>query len=75
MAVFGYQNWLHKLNYGTYSGMISFKPSNPIEGIDQYGNNESLLGSRDKITVIDFWFTGCENCFSEFPDIQELQNL
>jgi len=72
MAVFGYQNWLHKLNYGTYSGMISFKPSKPFEGIDQYGNHIADQDLKGKITLIDFWFTGCGICFSEFPDIQKL---
>jgi len=72
MAVYGYPYWLHKLNYGTYTGMISFKPSKPLDVIDQYGNHITDQDIKGKITVIDFWFTGCGICFSEFPEIQRL---
>lgn len=72
MAVSGYTFWLHKVNFGSFSGFIHEKKSFPIEGVDQSGNHIDDSTLRDKIIVIDFWNTHCGVCFREFPEYQKL---
>lgn len=34
---------------------------------------QSLLASRDKLLVLDYWATWCSSCIIKFPEMQELQ--
>jgi len=72
MAFVGYPSWIHKVNFGTYSGLVSYKITMPIEGFDQSGNYISNQDFANKIVLIDFWHSGCGICFKEFPKFQAL---
>src|ERR1700754_375446 len=28
---------------------------------------------RNKLIILDFWFTGCSSCLEKFPEMEELQ--
>lgn len=34
---------------------------------------QSLLASRDKLLILDYWATWCSSCIIKFPEMQELQ--
>ena len=68
----GYSLWLHKLNFGTFTGIVNHKAEKPeFQLTDSNGNiitNQDFIG---KYTVLDFWNTGCGVCFREFPKFEE----
>ncbi len=75
LAVFmffqGYNFWLHKLSFGTFTGKVSpYNSSQNIEGTDQ--NNKQLKNQtlENKIVLLDFWHTKCGVCFEKFPQLQ-----
>jgi len=39
------------------------------------GEKFELAALRGKIVVFNFWFTGCEPCVEEMPELNELVNL
>jgi thiol-disulfide isomerase/thioredoxin len=67
----GWTYWIHKSNFGTFTGKISAsKLQQTINGIDQNNtqiNNQTLA---NKIVLLDFWHTGCGVCFQKFPQLQ-----
>lgn len=72
ICIAGYQLWLNKLNFGTFTGDVNYKLQAPIEGYDVYGHKVSLAEMKDKYVIIDFWNTGCGVCFTKFPKFQKL---
>jgi thiol-disulfide isomerase/thioredoxin len=69
----GYDYWLHKLNFGTFTGKVeaSNLPAK-FEAFDERNNfvtDENLSG---KIVLLDFWHTRCGICFEKFPQVQAL---
>jgi thiol-disulfide isomerase/thioredoxin len=64
--------WLHKLNFGTFTGVVQNKTKIlEFQFIDKDGNiitNQDFVG---KYTILDFWNTGCGVCFREFPKFEE----
>jgi len=71
-AFTGYPLWLNKLNFGTFTGSVSFPLPAPIIGVLQ---NEQPLQKEDlqgKVVVLDFWHTRCGVCFQKFPHLQKL---
>lgn len=70
----GYPLWLHKLNFGTFTGKVSYTLPAPINGLLQHNRslrNEELQG---KVVLLDFWHTRCGICFRKFPQLQTLYN-
>jgi thiol-disulfide isomerase/thioredoxin len=67
----GWEVWIHKINYGTFTGKVSvYKLQQKIEGINQQNeqiNNQTLT---NKIVLLDFWHTKCGACFEKFPQLQ-----
>ncbi len=65
----GYDIWLHKLNFGTFTGFVQ-EPAPyftiPVNDDQNLSNNST----RDKLIVLDFWHTGCGVCFEKFPVLQ-----
>jgi len=70
----GYSLWLHKLNFGTFSGNVNFTSPISISGYDQ--NNQLITNKtfHNRIVVLDFWHTQCGVCFRKFPEVQKLYN-
>ena len=66
----GYDLWLNKINYGTFTGIVTENtPEIKIsDSHNQVMTNETF---RNKIVVLDFWNTACGVCFKKFPSLQE----
>ncbi len=68
----GYDLWIHKLNFGTFTGHVSYKLPARFEAFDQ---SKALITDRDldgKVVLLDFWHTRCGACFKKFPELQRL---
>lgn len=66
----GYRKWIHKLDYGSFSGIVE-KNVPTFKFLKENGDffsNENLVG---KIVILDFWNTGCGLCYRRFPILQE----
>lgn len=64
--------WVHKLNFGTYTSNVSYRPASPFEAVRENGSVIRDSDLRGKITVLDFWNTRCGVCFREFPKLQRI---
>jgi thiol-disulfide isomerase/thioredoxin len=64
--------WLHKLNFGTFTGKINVAATPDFQFTNEQGNCLSLNDFAGKYVVTDFWFTGCGVCFRKFPQVQYL---
>lgn len=67
----GHALWMNKLAYGTFTGQVdSIMMSDSIgfETIDHQKVYPARL--KGKIVVLDFWFSKCGVCFSEFPKVE-----
>ncbi|MFY0627644.1 MAG: TlpA family protein disulfide reductase [Reichenbachiella sp.] len=73
LMTFGtYDLWVHKIEYGNWTGEVTAQQVAPFELINKAGevvNNESLKG---KVTLFDFWFIGCGPCWVKFPELQRI---
>ena len=71
MFFWGYDYWLHKLNYKTFTGVIeaSYLPAT-FEAFDQQTNFIVDKDFNSKIVLLDFWNTRCGTCFEKFPQVQ-----
>lgn len=72
----GYGYWLHKLNFGTFTGVVSASnlPA-PFEATD---DQQNLMTERDfagKLVLLDFWHTRCGICFEKFPQLQAVHEI
>ena len=68
----GFYLWLHKLNFGTYNGRVSYILPAPIEGTQDNGDGISSNDVREKVILLDFWNSRCGVCFQKFPQLQTL---
>jgi hypothetical protein len=68
----GMDLWLHKMNFGTFTGHVRFRPAMPMTGSDGQGRVVDLASHRGQIVLLDFWYTGCGVCFEKFPEVQRL---
>lgn len=69
----GYDYWLHKLNFGTFTGKIkAYKLATKVEGTDKFDNTITERDFADRIVLLDFWNTSCGVCFQKFPQVQAL---
>lgn len=66
----GYDLWMNKINYGTFSGKINIQKDFDIHGFDESHKRVTL--KNGKYIVLDFWFSSCGACFIEFPRFEEL---
>lgn len=71
MFFVGWDLHQHKRAYGTYTGKIQpYKSQQKIEGIDRKNNPVNNQSFENKIVLLDFWYTGCGDCFEKFPQLQ-----
>ena len=68
----GYDLWLHKLNFGTYSGVVDEVITN-VQLPNDKGEKIVLTGYNDEIIVLDFWTTSCGYCFQKFPVFDQIR--
>jgi thiol-disulfide isomerase/thioredoxin len=72
MAFGAHDLWIHRIEYGNWSGKVEERKAANFELINKAGevvNNESLRG---KVVIFDFWFINCGPCWVKFPDLQRL---
>ncbi len=62
----GYSMWIHKLNFGTYSGSY-IAPFPDFVAEEKNGNRISNDSLKGKLVLIDLWHTQCAACFRKFP--------
>jgi thiol-disulfide isomerase/thioredoxin len=70
----GWDYWLQKINYGTFTGSVSYEQPAAFEA---YGKDGVPIADGDlenKIVLLDFWHTACGVCFEKFPRLQALRN-
>ncbi len=69
----GFSLWLHKLNFGEFTGKI-MKPSR-LALIGSNDINERIdLSNRKLYKLLDFWHTRCGYCFEAFPKLEKIYN-
>lgn len=72
MSLGGYDLWLHRIEYGNFSGSVNEQKVIPFKLFDKEGNvinNQTLKG---KVVLFDFWFISCKPCWVKFPDLQRV---
>ena len=68
----GYSLWLHKLNFGTFTGVQQIKVDIPVfQFTDNDGNTITSQDFAGKYTILDFWNSSCGVCFQKFPIFEE----
>ncbi len=66
----GYSLWIHKLNFGTFTGKISSALPAKFEAFDEQKKLITATDFENKIVLLDFWYSGCGVCFDKFPQLQ-----
>jgi thiol-disulfide isomerase/thioredoxin len=67
----GYDQWISKLNYGTFTGKVeAYALPAKFEAFDEQKNIIDEDDLNGKIALLDFWYTGCGICFKKFPHVQ-----
>jgi thiol-disulfide isomerase/thioredoxin len=67
----GWNYWLHRINYGTFTGKVETSVlAVKFEAFDQNSNLISDSDFKGKIVLLDFWHTRCGICFEKFPQVQ-----
>ena len=67
-----YDLWIHKIEYGSWTGEVNEQKVAPFELLAKNGDlvtNETLA---DRIVLLDFWFISCGPCWVKFPDLQRI---
>ena len=68
----GYDFWLHKVSFGTFSGIVHNQSEKPVfQFTDKDGNTITRNDFEGKYVVLDFWHTSCGVCFKKFPEFEE----
>lgn len=73
LMLIGYRLWQNKSSFGNYSSFID-EPLPEVILTNTEGDSLSNKDFKDKIVVLDFWFTGCGYCIAEMPDFQKLSD-
>jgi thiol-disulfide isomerase/thioredoxin len=68
----GYDRWIHKLNNGTFTGVVSYSFPGDLFASDEKGKVISRKDISNKIVLLDFWHTACGVCFQKFPKLQKV---
>ena len=68
----GYNYWLHKVNFGTFTGKAYDQSPGQLLGLNQFGQKITDETFKNKLVVLDFWHTRCGVCFQKFPLLQIL---
>jgi thiol-disulfide isomerase/thioredoxin len=68
----GYDMWIHKLNFDTFTGKTALSDIPDFMFVNEQSDTLGLVNFSGKYTVVDFWFTGCGICFRKFPKVQAL---
>ena len=67
-----YDLWVHKIEYGSFTGSVASEPLPPIELYSKEGQLVSNASLQGKYVIFDFWYIGCRPCWVKFPQLQKL---
>lgn len=68
----GYELWLNKLNYGTFTEqIIAEKITTEIAFTDSTNSVININHLKGQIVLLDFWNTKCGFCYKKFPVVQD----
>ncbi|QQS34289.1 MAG: TlpA family protein disulfide reductase [Acidobacteriota bacterium] len=71
MYFYGWDLWLHRHNYGTFTGRVDpYAMSVKLTARDEQNTLISDSFLKEKIVLLDFWTTSCSICFQKFPLLQ-----
>lgn len=73
-SYFGFDLWLNKLNFGTFTGRTEQIVECPVVFQDASGQDIALSDFKGKYLVLDFWNSTCGICFQEFPQVETFYN-
>ena len=68
----GYDMWLHKVSFGTFTGKIESKQSYDLFFQTNSGDTLSLSDFKGKYLLLDCWYTYCGVCYQKMPEMQQL---
>lgn len=74
MSYYGYSMWIHKLNFGTFTGKVDKVVSFDYSLFDETSRVIKLSQFRGKFVVLDFWHKTCGVCYSKMPAVESLYN-
>lgn len=74
MSFFGYDYWLHRLNYGTFCGQVEVAVEQPLIFQNSQGDTVALATLPQEYIVLDFFSSSCGSCFEEMPIVQQLSD-
>lgn len=67
----GWDYWLHKIDFGTFTGCIeAYQLQTNFEAFDERKNLITNNNLQNKIVLLDFWHTRCGICFQKFPQVE-----
>lgn len=70
----GYDLWLDKLNYGTFTGRVYESPKHPMVACGADSLSVDLRQTGKSYDLLYFWSTRCGLCREGFPLLQELHD-
>jgi thiol-disulfide isomerase/thioredoxin len=72
MSIGVYDLWVHKIEYGSFTGSVVPEQMPPIEFYNKEGQLVSNASFQDKYVIFDFWYIGCRPCWVKFPQLEKL---
>ncbi len=72
MALGPYDLWVHKLEFGTFTGELTEAEVVPFTLQDRNGIQVTQASLEGKVVLFDFWYIGCQPCMVKFPYLQEV---
>lgn len=72
MTFRGYELWLQKLNFGTFTGRTEQVVDHGILFQDADGGDVALGSFNGKYLLLDFWSSTCGVCIKKFPEVQKI---
>ncbi len=64
--------WLHKIEYGNWTGNVEAKEVPLFEFLDKEESVVSNNSLKGKVVLLDFWFVRCPPCWVKFPELQRI---
>ena len=64
--------WVHKIEYGTFSGEVSNGKKISYEMSNKAGEIISDKSLEGKYVLFDFWYRTCRPCWVKFPKLQQI---
>lgn len=74
VSYYGYSMWIHKLNFGTFTGKVEKVVSSDYSLFSDMDDEVKLSQFRGKYVVLDFWYKYCGVCYSKMPMVEEFYN-